>query len=82
MLMDAQAVAQKHTGGKAMSRDTHHLVPDTSGGWNIKRGGSDRASAHANTKAEAEGIGRTISKNQKTEFVSDSHGNDPYPPKG
>ena len=75
-----------------MSRPSHHLVPDSNGGWNVIRGGSDRASAHANTKAEAESIGRTISQNQKTEFVvhgkdgriqrSDSHGNDPHPPKG
>lgn len=75
-----------------MARTSHHLVPDSKGGWNVKRSGSNRASAHANTKAEAEKIGRAISQNQKTEFVvhgrdgkiqrSDSHGNDPYPPKG
>ena len=61
------------------------------GGWDIKRSGCTRASAHATTKAEAERIGREISRNQSTEFVihgingriqrSDSHGNDPCPPK-
>lgn len=70
----------------------HHLVPNRSGGWDVKRSGSKRASSHAATKAEAEQIGREISRNQGTEFVihglngriqrSDSRGNDPYPPKG
>ena len=50
-----------------------------------------RASAHVDTKVEAEKIGREISKNQGMEFIvhgldgkiqhSDSHGNDPCPPK-
>lgn len=75
-----------------MSRNTHHVVPNSDrGGWDIKRGGSARASAHAETKAEAEKVARTISKNQNTELVihgkdgiiqrSDSHGNDLCPPK-
>lgn len=75
-----------------MTRDTHHVVPNSErGGWDVKRGGADRASAHADTKAEAERIGREISRNQGTELVihgqdgkiqrSDSHGNDPCPPK-
>ena len=73
-------------------RDTHHVVPNSDrGGWDVKRGGSDRASVHTETKAGAEKIGRIISQNQNTEFVihgkdgiiqrSDSHGNDPCPPK-
>ncbi len=71
--------------------DTHHVVPDPDGGWNVKRGGSDRASGHYDTKAEAVAAGRTISQNQGTEFrihnqngriaLSDSHGGDPNPPK-
>ena len=76
-----------------MSRKTHHVVPNSDrGGWDVKRGGSSRASKHFDTKAEAEHAGRGISRNQKTEFVihgrngkiqrSDSHGNDPYPPRG
>ena len=74
-----------------MSRDEHHVVPNPNGGWDIKRSGGERASAHADTKREAIDIGRTISQNQKTELVihnkdgrisnSDSHGNDPCPPK-
>jgi len=74
-----------------MARKTHHVVTNPNGGWDVKRNGSNRASVHTNTKSEAERIGREISRNQKTELVihgldgkiqrSDSHGNDPCPPK-
>lgn len=74
-----------------MPRDSHHLVSNSNGGWDVKRNGASRSSVHTDTKAEAEKIGRTISRNQKTEFVihgkdgkiqrADSHGNDPCPPK-
>jgi len=74
-----------------MPRETHHVVPNPNGGWDVKKGGSERASNHSDTKQEAIDIGRQISRNQKTEFVihnkngrisqSDSHGNDPCPPK-
>jgi len=74
-----------------MPRKTHHVVPDPDGGWNVKKGGNQRASKHFDTKKDAEGWGRNVSRNQKTEFVihnkdgkisqSDSHGNDPCPPR-
>ena len=74
-----------------MARKAHHIVHNKSGGWDVKRNGSHRASAHASTKAEAERVGRRISRNQGTEFVvhglngriqrSDSHGGDPCPPR-
>lgn len=74
-----------------MSRKTHHVVPSPSGGWNVKKGGVERASGHFDTKAEAVKAGREISRNQGSEFLihgrngviqsSDSHGNDPNPPK-
>jgi uncharacterized protein YdaT len=66
---------------------THHVVPASQGGWNVKKGGSSRASVHTETKKEAVDLGREISRHQGTEFVihgkdgviqqSDSHGNDP-----
>ncbi|MEK6209930.1 MAG: DUF2188 domain-containing protein [Pseudomonadota bacterium] len=72
--------------------DTHHVVPDTNGGWNVKRGGAERASGHYDTKREAIDEGRSVSRSQGTELrihnrdgkisSSDSHGGDPYPPKG
>ena len=71
--------------------DQHHVVPNGSG-WAVRRGGSKRASATADTKAEAIEKGREISRNQHSELFihnldgkisqRDSHGNDPYPPKG
>ena len=75
-----------------MARSTHHVVPNPGGGWNVKRGGGQRAIKHFDTKQAAIDAGRTISKNQHTEFIihglngriqfADSHGNDPFPPKG
>jgi len=74
-----------------MGRREHHIVPNTAGGWDIKSDGAKRSSGHFDTKREAEQRGREISRNQRTELVihnrdgkisnSDSHGNDPYPPK-
>ena len=71
---------------------THHIVTNPNGGWDVKKGGAKRASSHHDTKVEAVDSGRGISRNQGTELrihnkdgkisSSDSHGNDPYPPKG
>lgn len=73
-------------------RKSHHLVPKSSGGWDLKKGGGERSIKHFDTKKEGENYGRNVSRNQGSEFVihkrdgtiqrSDSHGNDPYPPKG
>ncbi|WP_338501051.1 DUF2188 domain-containing protein [Sphingomonas kaistensis] len=70
-----------------MARDIHRIMPHKDGGWQVKRDGGKRASHVADTKAEAEKIGREISRNQGTELQiqnldgkiirSDSHGNDP-----
>jgi hypothetical protein len=72
--------------------ETHHVVPHRGGGWDVKRGGSERASAHFDTKRQAVSEGREISRNQQTELrihnrdgritQSDSHGRDPNPPRG
>ena len=32
---------------------THHVVPSSNGGWDIRRGGADRASAHFDRKSDA-----------------------------
>ena len=71
--------------------ETHHVVPASAGGWNVKRGGSERASKHFDNKSDAMDWGREVSRNQNTEFrvhnqngriaKSDSHGHDPNPPK-
>lgn len=74
-----------------MSRNEHHIVHRNEGGWAVKRNGATRASGIYSTKQDAINAGRQISMNQNTELVihnmdgkisgSDSHGNDPCPPK-
>ena len=74
-----------------MPRETHHVVPNPDGGWDVRRGGSERSSGHFDIKQDAINTGRDISRNQGTEFLihgrdgriqrSDSHGNDPNPPR-
>ena len=71
---------------------THHVVPNPGGGGDVKRGGGERASSHHDTKRDAIDNARQISRNQGTELrihnkdgrisSSDSHGGDPFPPKG
>jgi len=67
--------------------NSHHVVPASQGGWNVKRAGTDKAILHTDTKKQAVDLGRDISRNQGTELVihgkdgviqqKDSHGNDP-----
>ncbi len=70
----------------------HHVVPNSSGGWDVKKNGAERASLHTDLKSDAVDRGRQISINQGSELYihgrngqiqsRDSHGNDPYPPIG
>ena len=74
-----------------MGRKEHHVVPNRDGGWDIKRENAQRISGHYETKADAEAAARRMSINGGTELIihgldgriqrSDSHGNDPYPPR-
>jgi len=69
---------------------SHHVVPNSTGGWDVKKSNSRRASVHSDNKIQAVILGREISRNQGTEFVihgkdgriqqKDSYGNDPCPP--
>jgi len=71
---------------------SHHVVPSTSGGWKVKKGGAARSSGHFDTKQQAVDATRQISQNQHTELFihgrngqiqsRESHGNDPFPPWG
>jgi len=71
---------------------TTHVVPNQKGGWDIKQGGAQRSSGHFNNKNDAISRARDISSNRGSELYihnkdgkigsKDSHGNDPYPPKG
>lgn len=72
-------------------KKTHHVVPDTQGGWNVKKGGGAKSIKHFNRKKDAENYARQVSQNQGSELIihgkdgkiqrTDSHGNDPNPPK-
>lgn len=71
---------------------TTHVVPNKNGGWDIKSGGSNKASKHFKTKQPAVNRARQISKNKSGELFihrkngtiqnRDSHGNDPIKSKG
>ena len=68
-----------------------HVVPKGNQ-WAVKGEGNQRNTAVCNTQREAINIARQISRNQSSELFihnrqgqireRDSHGNDPYPPKG
>ncbi len=68
-----------------------HVVPQD-GKWAVKPEGGERASSVHDTQREAIERGREISQNQGSELLihgrdgrirdRDSHGHDPYPPKG
>ena len=72
---------------KLKGPETHHVVPNPNGGWDVKRGGAERATGHFETKQDAIARGREVSRNQETELRirnrdgkikgSDSHGHDP-----
>lgn len=72
--------------------NTRHVVPNSDGGWDSKKGKAKRATKHFETKKEAVDFSRELSKKQKTELVihkkdgtiqeKDSHGNDNHPPIG
>ena len=36
-----------------MARNERHVVPNSAGGWDVVRPGSDRASAHLETQSQA-----------------------------
>ena len=69
-----------------------HVVPNPNGGWDSKREHAERASSHADTKADAVDRARAIAQNTGAELVihnrngqiaqKDSHGRDPRNIKG
>lgn len=72
-------------------KPAQHVVPHD-GGWAVRKEGSNRVTSEHHTKAEAETAGRAIAVNQGAELVvhrkdgtiqrRDSHGSDPFPPRG
>ena len=75
-----------------MMRKNQHVVPHPDGGWQVKGEGNARATVRTTTQREAIDVARTISQRQGSELVihrpngqirdKDSHGHDPFPPKG
>lgn len=71
-------------------KKNQHVVPNKSGGWDVKGAGNSKSTAHTDTKAEAIKKAVEIAKNQQSEVVihgkdgkiqdKDSYGNDPHPP--
>jgi hypothetical protein len=74
-----------------MAKNSHHVVPAPNGGWNVRKGGAERASKHFEKKEDAVKWGQEISKSQGTEFYihkrdgtierKSSPGRDPRPPR-
>lgn len=70
----------------------YHVTPNPHGGWQVKGEKNQRATAITNTQTQAIKIAREITKQQSSELIihrpngrirsKDSHGHDPYPPKG
>lgn len=69
-----------------------HVVPHPNGGWQVKGAGNTRATIRTTTQKAAIDIARSIAQNQSSELIihrpngqirdKDSHGRDPFPPKG
>lgn len=79
----------------AKTPNSRNVVPNPGGGWNVKKPGASRASAHYDAQKEAADRGRQILKNDGGgELITHGRdgqirakdtiapGNDPYPPKG
>lgn len=70
----------------------YHVTPHPHGEWQVKGEKNQRAIAITNTQTQAIKIAREITKQQSSELIihrpngrirsKDSHGHDPYPPKG
>lgn len=74
-----------------MASKNQHVVPHQDG-WAVKGEGNQRATSVHNTQQQAVDAARQIARNQQSELVihrpdgrirdKDSHGHDPFPPKG
>ena len=74
-----------------MAGKNQHVVPHA-GGWAVRGAGAQRSSAVFDTQRQAIDRARETSRNQGSELLihgrdgrireRDSHGSDPFPPKG
>lgn len=75
-----------------MKGRNQHVTKRADGKWQVKGEGARRASFVTRTQGEAIKRGRQISSNQHSELIThrsdgrirakDSHGHDPFPPRG
>lgn len=73
-------------------KKNQHVTTHPGGGWQVKGEGNARATARTTTQKDAINIAREIARNQGSELVihrpdgriraKDSHGKDPFPPRG
>lgn len=73
-------------------RKNVNVTPHPNGGWQVKVDNAARAIVRTRTQGDAIKFGRPIAKSKGVELVihrpdgriraKDSHGHDPYPPKG
>lgn len=74
-----------------MSKKNQHVVPHNDA-WAVRGAGNSKVTKQFDTQKEAIDFGRSIAANQNSELLihgrngqireRDSHGNDPFPPKG
>lgn len=74
-----------------MSGKNQHVVPHENG-WAVRGAGNEGVTSVHNTQQQAIDAAREIARNQQSELViqrpdgrirdKDSHGNDPFPPRG
>lgn len=72
--------------------NSQHVTKHRNGGWQVKKANASKATRRTSTQAEAITIARNIASNNNQELVihgkngrirqKDSHGRDPFPPKG
>lgn len=80
---------------KSPMPNSRHVVANPNGGWDVKKPGATRPSAHTDTQREAQRRASEIVRNSgggevrvhgRDGRIRDSNtvspGNDPYPPKG
>ncbi len=75
-----------------MVSKNQHVAPHPDGGWQVKGEDNSRATARTITQKDSIDIARGIARNQGSELVihrpdgrirdKDSHGKDPFPPRG
>jgi hypothetical protein len=75
-----------------MAGKDQQVTPHSDGGWQVMGSGNQKPTKVTDTKKSAVDIARAISKNQRSELfihgkdgqiqAKDSHGHDPFPPKG